>query len=35
MKKPQFYKLFGFPGDYKTSSNRIILDWLDEKYNIS
>jgi DNA topoisomerase-1 len=35
MKKPQFYKLNGFPCDYKTSSNRMILDWVDEKYNIS
>lgn len=34
MKKPQFYKLTGFPGDYKTSSNKLILDWINEKYFI-
>mgnify|MGYP003338361382 CR=1 FL=1 len=35
MKKPQFYKLAGFTDNYKTCSKRILLDWLDEKYNIN
>ena len=34
MKKPQFYKLNNFEDDYKNCSEKIIREWIKEKYNI-
>ena len=34
MKKPQFLKLHGFPGDYKTVNISILLEWLKSTHKI-
>jgi hypothetical protein len=34
MKKPQYLKLNGFPGDYKTVNINIFLEWIKTTYNI-
>lgn len=34
MKKPQFLKLNGFPGDYKTANINIFLEWIKTTYKI-
>ena len=35
MKKPQFLKLHGFPGDYKTVSTNIFLEWFNKIHSIT
>ena len=34
MKIPQFFKLFGFKGDYIKGNKTIIQKWIKDKYNI-
>ena len=34
MKKPNFYKLYGFKDNYKTCSQEILITWIKEKYNL-
>ena len=34
MKKPEFFKLKGFPEDYKTCETNVLKSWIKEKYNI-
>ena len=34
MKNPQFFKLFGFKGDYIKGDKYILQSWIKEKYNI-
>ena len=34
MKKPAFYNLQGFPGDYKSCDIRLLTCWLLETYSI-
>ena len=34
MKKPNFYKLYGFKDDYKNCLEEIIINWINEKYNL-
>ena len=34
MKKPQFFKLYGFNDDYKNCSIQNIRSWIKEKYAI-
>lgn len=34
MKKPEFFKLKGFPEDYKTCDIEVLKSWIKEKYNV-